>query len=83
MIATFLYIRKFLVALYLFIFLKYLESLTKPVNVKVKLVKFYSWPFFSLYSSVTLAAPDMSVDHTTLCSCQCPHLSDYPFFLRF
>ena len=63
--------------------LKYLESLTKLVSTEAKLVKFYSWPFFSLYSSVTLAAPDMSVDHTTLCSCQCPHLSDYPFFLHF
>ena len=76
-VPIFLYI-KFRVALCLCV-LKYLESLTKLVSIEAKLVKFYSWPFFSLCSSVTLAAPDMRVDHTTLCSCQCPHLSDYPF----
>ena len=69
---------KFRVALCLCV-LKYLESLTKLVSIEATLVKFYSWPFFSLCSSVTLVAPDMNVDHTALCSCQCPLLSDYPF----
>ena len=53
--------------------------MTKLVSIEATLVKFHSWPFFSLYSSATLVAPDMSVDHTAPCSCQCPLLSDYPF----
>ena len=59
--------------------LKYLESLTKLVSTEAKLVKFYTGPFYSLCSSATLVAPDMSLDHTALCSCQCPLLSDCPF----
>lgn len=69
---------KFRVALCLCV-LKYLESLTKLVSIEATLVKFYSWPFFSLCSNVTLVVPDISIDHTALCSCQCPLLSDYPF----
>ena len=53
--------------------------MTKLVSIEATLVKFHSWPFFSLCSGATLVAPGMSLDHTALCFCQCPILSDYPF----
>lgn len=55
------------------------SEIPRIFDIEATLAKFYSWPFFSLYSGVTLVAPNMIVDHTALCSCQCALLSDYPF----